>query len=184
MENIKRELSSKIAGVITHLTGELATIRSSGASASLLDKVAVDVYGQKMPINQVAGVTVQDSRQLLIQPWDKANVGAIEKAINDSGLGLGITNEGDRIRVNVPPLSDERRDELVKVAHKLAEEARVSIRNSRRDAIDHMEREAKGGGVSEDDQERFKKDYQNVVDSGVAEIDKLLERKTADLKSI
>ena len=87
MENIKRELSSKIAGVITHLTGELATIRSSGASASLLDKVAVDVYGQKMPINQVAGVTVHDSRQLLIQPWDKANVGAIEKAINDSGLG-------------------------------------------------------------------------------------------------
>ncbi|MFA5270313.1 MAG: ribosome recycling factor [Patescibacteria group bacterium] len=184
MDNIKRELSGKIAGVITHLTGELASVRSSGANASLLDKVTVDVYGQWMPINQVAGVTVTDPRQLLIQPWDKANAGAIEKAINDSGLGLGVTNEGDRVRVNVPPLSDERRDELAKLAGKLAEEARVSIRSARRDAIDHMESETKKGGVSEDDQERFKKEYQQAVDNGIAEIDKLLERKTADLKSI
>jgi len=184
MDNIKRELSEKIAGVIAHLTGELATIRSSGANASLLDKLVVDVYGQRMPINQVAGVTVPDPRQLLIQPWDKANAGAIEKAIAESGLGLGVTNEGDRVRVSVPPLSDERRDELVKQAHKLAEEARVSVRNARRDAIDHMESEAKNGGVSEDDQERYKKEYQQAIDNGIAEIDRLLERKAADLKSI
>src|SRR3989344_386834 len=178
MENIRRELSERIAGVITHLTGELVCLRSSGASASLLDKIMVDVYGQRMPINQVAGVTVPDPRQLLIQPWDKANAGAIEKAISESGLGLSVTNEGDRVRVNVPPLSDERRDELVKVAHKLAEEARVNIRSHRREAIDHMEREAKNGGGREDDQERFKKEYQTVVDNGISEIDKLLERKT------
>jgi ribosome recycling factor len=184
MENVKRELSNRIAGVITHLTGELAAIRSSGASAALLDKVLVEVYGQKLPINQVANVTVPDPRQLLIQPWDKSNGVAIEKAIAESGLGLGVTNEGDRVRVNVPPLSDERRDELVRLVHKLAEEARISVRNARREAIDSMERTARGGGVSEDEQERHKKDYQQLIDQGVAEIDKIVERKTVGLKSI
>ncbi|MBN2585086.1 ribosome recycling factor [Patescibacteria group bacterium] len=184
MEDVKRELNSKIAGVLTHLTGEFVCIRSGGASVSLLDKVVVDVYGQRMPLNQVAGVTVPDPRQLLIQPWDKANVAAIEKAISESGLGLGVTNEGDRVRVSVPPLSDERRNELVKIAHKLAEEARVSIRSARRDAIDRMEQEAKSGNVGEDDQERFKKEYQQLIDNGIAEIDGLLERKATDLKSI
>lgn len=183
MEFIKQELVSKLTATKDHLAAEFANVRSGRANPSLLDKILVEVYGQRMPISNLATVTVPDSRQLLVQPWDKANTSATERAILEANLGLGVTNEGDRIRLAVPLLSNDRREELVKQINKLAEEAKVSVRSVRREAFDAMESKASGGGVSDDEKDRLKKDWQNLVDKIVEEIEQMTARKAEELRS-
>jgi len=184
MEEIRQTLNHKIAGVRQHLLEEFNSIRSGRANAALLDKVLVNVYEQKLAINSMATISVPEARQLVVQPWDKANVGAIEKAIAEANLGVGTVNEGDKIRVTIPLLSNERREELVKLVQKIAEEAKVGVRNLRREALDNMEKQANQGGVSDDDKERFKKDYQVIIDAAITEIDNMVEAKAFELRAV
>lgn len=184
MDNIKNELIQKIAGVKQHLMSEFSSVRSGRAHAALLDKVQVEVYGQRLPINNLATISVPEPRQLLVQPWDRANVSAVEKALTAADLGLSVVNEGDKVRVSIPPLSNERREELVKLVQRMAEEARVAVRNLRREAFEALGRQSDQGGVGEDDLERWKRDYQTLVDSAVSEIDKLMEVKAAELRTV
>lgn len=184
MEGIKQELIKKVEAAKDHLVAELVTVRSSGANAGLLDRLVVDVYGQQTPLNNVATITVPNVKQLLIQPWDKANAAIIEKAILGADLGLGVVNEGDKIRVNIPPLSNERRDELVKLVNKLSEETKVSIRNARRDALEELETKSKEGGISDDEKERFKKDFQAVIDEAIVAVEDKVNNKAGELQSL
>jgi len=183
MEFIKQELAGKLTATKDHLAAEFATVRSGRANPGLLDKILVEVYGQRMPISNLATVTVPDPRQLLVQPWDKANASATEKAILEANLGFGVTNEGDRIRLVVPLLSNERREELVKQVGRLAEDAKVSIRNVRREALDALDSKASSGGVSDDEKDRLKKDWQNLVDKAAEEIEQMAARKAEELRS-
>lgn len=183
MESIKQELVVKLAAAKDHLVAEFAAVRSGRANAGLLDKILVEVYGQRMPISNLATITVPDSRQLLVQPWDKGNTSATEKAILEANLGLGVTNEGDRVRLTLPLLSNERREELVKQINRLAEDAKVSVRNVRREAFDAMESKASGGGVSDDDKERLKKEWQALIDKSTTEIDQMVDKKAGELRS-
>ena len=184
MDNIKNELVQKSTGVKQHLMSEFASVRSGRAHVALLDRVQVEVYGQKLPINNLATVLVPESRQLLVQPWDRANVSAVEKAIVAADLGLSVVNEGDKVRVSIPPLSNERREELIKLVQRMAEEARVAVRNLRREALEALDRQSGQGGVGEDELERWKKDYQTLVDGAVSEIDKLVEVKAIELRAV
>lgn len=184
MSKIQSELSQKITGAKQHLVGEFSNLRSGRANAGLLDRVMVDVYGQKMPLNNVATISVPEPRQLLVQPWDKSNIGAIEKAVITADLGLGVVNEGDKVRVTIPLLSNERREELVKLTQKMAEESRVAIRGLRREAFEGLDRESDQGGVSEDELERWKKDCQVLIDSAISDIDKLVTEKSEELRSV
>ncbi|OGB74140.1 ribosome recycling factor [candidate division Kazan bacterium RBG_13_50_9] len=184
MDDIKHNLVSKINSAREYLMVELVSIRSGGANASLLDKVLVEAYDQKMPVGNLATVTVPDPKQLLIQPWDKANTAALEKAIAGAGLGLSVVNEGDRIRVVVPPLSNERREELAKLAYRIAEDTKVSIRNARREALEAMEARSRQGGLSDDDKERLKKEYQALVDAATKEVEQASDRKAGELRSM
>lgn len=184
IEDIKQELNQKISAVKQHLTHELATVRGGRANAAMLEGIQVNVYEQKMPIANLATVSVPEARQLLIQPWDRANIGVIEKAVMEANLGVGVVNEGDKIRVTIPPLSNERREELVKLIQRMAEEARVSVRNLRREANDALEQRSQQGGMSEDEIERGKKEYQTVVDAAINEIDELTEVKAQELRSV
>jgi len=184
MDTVKGELAQKLAGVKQHLISEFAGIRSGRANAALLDKIQVEVYGQKMPINNLATISVPEPRQLLVQPWDKSNVGATEKAIMAADLGLGIVNEGDKIRVSIPLLSNERREELVKLIQRIAEETKVTARNLRREALEMLDKQSSQGGVSEDDLERGKRELQTMIDAVIAEIDKLADAKAAELRAV
>jgi len=184
MEAVKNELGQKLSGAKQHLISELASVRSGRANAALLNKVQVEVYGQKVPVNNMATVAVPEPRQLLVQPWDKANLGPLEKALVAADLGLGIANEGDKIRVSIPLLSNERREELVKLVQRMAEEAKVVIRNLRREAFEMFDKESDQGGVSEDELERWKKDCQTLIDSTSAEIDQLMADKATELRSV
>ena len=184
MDEIKANLSSKIESAKKHLQDEFATLRSGRANAALLDQVKVDIYGQLLPINQAATVSVPEARQLVVQPWDKANILAIEKAITVADLGLSVVNEGDKIRLTVPPMSNDRREELVKVAQKMAEDEKVVIRNLRRDSMETLEKQAKNGGISEDDLERYKKDIQNIIDTATKGMDVMTEAKAGELRKI
>ncbi len=182
MEEIKQSLIVKIEAARQYFASELNTIRSGRANAGLLDKVLVDIYDQKSPLRNVATITVPDPKQLLIQPWDKSNVVAVEKAILNSGLGFSVTNEGDKVRVVLPHLSSERREELVKLAARMSEEAKVSIRNARRIALETLEAKAKEGGISDDDKERSKKEFQSLIDGTAKEIDQLTDKKSEELR--
>lgn len=184
MNIIKAELSQKIASAKQHLIAEFAGVRSGRANAALLDTVQVEVYGQKVPINNLASIAVPEPRQLLVQPWDKSNIGAIEKAIVAADLGLGVVNEGDKIRVNIPPLSNERREELVKLVQRMTEDTKVAVRNLRREAFEGLDKNYQQGGVGEDELDREKKDCQVLIDAAVAEIDKLADDKANELRAV
>jgi len=183
MEFIKQELASKLSAAKEHLAAEFITIRSGRANPGLLDKVLVEVYGQRMPISNLATVTVPDPRQLLVQLWDKTNTVATERAILEANLGLGVTNEGDRIRLVLPLLSNERREELVRQVNRLAEDAKVSVRNARREAFDALDSKANGGGISNDEKDRLKKEWQGLVDSAISAVEQMVEKKAGELRS-
>jgi ribosome recycling factor len=178
------ELKRRMQGAIATLKHELSGLRTGRASPNMLDPIHVEVYGQSMPINQVATVSVPEPRLLSVQVWDQGNVKAVEKAIRDANLGLNPQTEGNVLRLRIPELNQERRQELVKVAHKYAEAARVAVRHVRRDGIDQLKNLKKDGHVSEDDIKRHETEVQKATDQSIAEIDQLLASKEKEVMSV
>jgi ribosome recycling factor len=176
------EIKRRMAGASTALKGELSGLRTGRASANLVEPVMVDAYGSMMPLNQVASVTVPEPRMLSVNVWDRSLVKAVEKAIVDSNLGLSPATEGQTIRLRIPELNEERRKELVKVAHKYAEAARVAVRHVRRDALDVIKKLEKDHG--KDEIERFTSDVQKATDAGISEIDHLLAAKEKEILTV
>lgn len=182
--NLKSEVEQKTAATIDVLRGEFAGLRTGRASVHLLDGVRAEVYGAEMPLSQVATVSAPDSATLSVTVWDPANAAAVEKAIRDSGLGLNPMTAGGVIRLNLPPLTEERRKELVKVSGKYAEEAKISMRNIRQDAMGKIKRAKDDKEISEDDQRRYEDDLQKVFEARASEVDALAKQKEQDIMSV
>ena len=178
------DLKRRMQGAITTLRQEFGGLRTGRASASLIEPVEVDAYGQKMPINQVATISVPESRMLAVQVWDKGMVHAVEKAIRDANLGLSPTTEGTTLRIRIPELNEQRRKEMVKIAHRYTEEAKVAVRHVRRDGIDTLKKLAKDKDISEDDQKKLEGDVQKGTDQYVGEIDQTLATKEAEIMQV
>ena len=166
------------------LQHEFGTVRTGRASSAIFEKINVDYYGTPTPILQIAGVKTPEPQMLLIEPWDKSALGAIEKAIRASDLGLNPSNDGQVIRVPFPPLTEERRKELVKLCKHYAEEARVAVRNIRRDANHKLERLSKDGEASEDEVRRSEGEIQKATDVHIAQIEEALKRKEAEIMEV
>lgn len=165
-------------------TRELASIRAGRANASMLDRITVDYYGAPTPINQLAGVSVPEARMLVIQPYDKSILGDIEKAILKSDIGITPSNDGSIIRLAIPQLTEERRKELVKVVKKESEEAKVAIRNIRRDANDELKKLEKNGEITEDDHRGYSDDIQKLTDDHIVKIDQLTKDKEKEILEV
>jgi ribosome recycling factor len=174
----------RMDGAIEALRREFAGVRTGKASPGLLDTVKVDAYGSMMPLNQVGTVTAPEARMLLVQPWDKTLIKATEKALRESDLGLNPSNDGQVIRIPIPPLTEERRKEYVKLLHKLTEEARVAVRNVRREANDEIKHRQKDEGLSEDDIRREQAEVQKLTDQYVAKIEELMKHKEAEIMEV
>lgn len=181
MKEALEELKKKMQKSVNTFKEELSHIRTSRASVALLEGIKVDCYGQKLPITQVATVNVIEGKMLVIQPWDPNLTKEIEKAIQKSDLGVNPTSDGKTIKVVLPPLTEERRKELIKVAHKMAEEARIAIRNLRREALEKFKTAKKNKEISEDDYLRLEKEVQKIHDEFIKSIDKLLEEKEKEI---
>jgi ribosome recycling factor len=164
--------------------GELATVRTGRASPHLLDRITVDYYGAQTPLKQLANVATSDARLLTVTPFDKGSIGAIEKAIQESDVGMTPNNDGNVIRLQVPELTEERRREMVKMVHGVAEEGRVAIRNIRRDTMQDLRDLKKEGEAGEDDERRAKAALQKQTDEAIAEIDSLLEGKEKEILEV
>ena len=180
LEDAKKRMGKSVSA----FQNEIAKVRTGRASVALVDSIKVDYYGTTMPLNQMATITVADARLIVIQPWDPSAISAIEKAIQRSDLGLSPTNDGKVIRLAVPPLTEERRKELVKLVRKMAEEARVAIRNIRRDVLDDFKELKKEGEISEDDFYRAQDQLQKITDEHIEKIDKILEAKEKDIMTV
>ena len=178
------EVEKRMRASIDALKRELSGLRTGRASANLLDPVQVMVYGSRMPLNQVATVTVPESRMLSVQVWDRGLAGAVEKAIRNSGLGLNPAAEGQVIRVPLPELNEERRRELTKVAHNYAEQARVAVRHIRRDGMDLLKKLEKDGDLSQDESRKQGDLVQQATDAAVGEIDKVLAVKEQEIMQV
>src|SRR5262244_2702522 len=178
------EIKRRMHGAIQVLKQELGGLRTGRASAGMLEPVQVEAYGSHMPLNQLATVSVPEPRLLSVQVWDKTMVKAVEKAIVDSNLGLSPATEGQVLRLRIPELNAERRKELVKVAHKYAEAAKVAVRHVRRDGLDVLKKLEKNHEMSEDDQKRLADDVQKVTDSTISEIDQLLAAKEKEILTV
>ncbi len=178
---IKKQAVDKMAKSVETLKHDLSKVRTGRAHAGLVDHLKVDYYGTETPIPQVANVTLADARTIAIQPWDKKMVHAVEKAIRDSDLGVNPATSGDVIRVPMPPLTEERRREMTKIVKHEGENAKVAVRNIRRDAIAHVKELAKKHEVSEDDDKRAETEIQKLTDKSIADIDKLIADKEKDL---
>ncbi len=164
--------------------GELATVRTGRASPHLLDRVIVDYYGAATPLNQLSNVATSDARLLTVTPYDKGAMSAIEKAIQESDVGLTPNNDGNVIRLQIPELTEDRRRDLVRVIHGVAEEGRIAIRNVRRDVIGDLRELKKDGDVGEDDERRAENDLQKLTDASVGEIDSLLKGKEEEILTV
>ena len=182
--DVKKAAEQKMQKSVEALKTDLGKVRTGRAHTGLLDHIKVDYYGTMMPINQVANVTLADAHTITVQPWEKKMVHPVEKAIRDSDLGLNPATSGDLIRVPMPALTEERRKDLIKVVHREAENARVAVRNIRRDAISHLKDLLKAKSVAEDDERRAQDDVQKLTDRYIAEVDKLLHAKEADLMAV
>jgi ribosome recycling factor len=182
--DVKRTAEQKMKKTLETLKLDLAKVRTGRAHTGLLDHVTVDYYGTPTPIPQVANVNLLDARTIGVAPWDKKLIGAVEKAIRDSDLGLNPAAQGDTIRVPMPALTEERRKELIKVVRGEGENARVAVRNVRRDAIHHLKDLLKQKKVAEDEERRAQDDIQKLTDRHIGEIDKILQSKEADLMAI
>ena len=181
---LKKAAEQKMQKTVDALKHDYLKVRTGRAHTGLLDHIQVDYYGSMMPINQVAGVTLADPRTIAVQPWEKKMVPVVEKAIRDSGLGLNPATSGEVIRVPMPPLTEDRRKELIKVVRHEAENARVAVRNVRRDTNEHLKKLLKDHQVSEDDERHAQTDVQKLTDRYIAEIDKVLQAKEADLLAV
>ena len=184
INNIKQDAEKKMRKTVDALRHEMGKIRTGRANASLLDHVQVDYYGNLTPLSQIANVTSSDSRTLMVTPWEKGMVSAIEKAILTSDLGLNPATAGSAIRVPMPALTEERRKEMIKVVRSEAEQGRVSIRNIRRDANTHLKDLVKSKAMSEDDERRAIEIVQKLTDKHIAEVDEVLAGKEKDLMEI
>jgi ribosome recycling factor len=182
--DVKKAAEQKMQKSVEALKTDLGKVRTGRAHTGLLDHIKVDYYGTMMPINQVANVTLADAHTITVQPWEKKMVQPVEKAIRDSDLGLNPATSGDLIRVPMPALTEERRKELIKVVHREAENARVAVRNIRRDAISHLKELLKAKSVAEDEERRAQDDVQKLTDRYIADVDKLLHAKEADLMAV
>lgn len=182
--DIKKNTEQKMLKSIEAFKNELAKIRTGRAHPGILDQVHVDYYGSMVPISQVANVTLLDARTISVQPWEKGLAAKIEKAIRESDLGLNPASQGDLIRVPMPPLTEERRKELTKVVKSEGEDAKVAVRNLRRDANDHAKRLLKDKEITEDEDRRSQDDIQKLTDKTIAEIDKLIQAKEAEVLAV
>ena len=184
INDIKKTAEQKMQKALEVLKNDLSKVRTGRAHAGLLDQVMVEYYGSMVPISQVANVGLGDARTITVQVWEKPMMAKVEKAIRDSDLGLNPANSGDVIRVPMPPLTEERRKELIKVVRGEAENGKVAVRNVRRDANDQCKRLLKDKEISEDDERRAQDEIQKLTDKFVAEVDKLLQAKETDLMAI
>jgi len=178
------EITRRMHGAVSVLKTELGGLRTGRASSSLLEPIHVTAYGATMPINQLATVSVPEARMLSVQVWDKTNVGAVDRAIREANLGLNPIVEGTLLRIPIPDLTADRRKELVKVAHKYAEQARVAVRHVRRDGLDHLKREEKSGGKGEDEVNHTAAEIQKLTDGTISEIDRILADKEAEITRV
>ena len=183
MQDLLKDVDSRMNAAIDSLTRELSSVRTGRASAALLDTVRVDYYGTPTPVNQMASVSVPDARTLVIQPWEATQLQAIEKAIIKSDLGLNPANDGKLIRLTMPTPTEERRKQLARTVHKIAEESRVAIRNVRREANDRLKAMSKDKKVSEDEERRGHDQIQKTTDRFVAKVDELLKKKEQEILS-
>ncbi|RKN86488.1 ribosome recycling factor [Paenibacillus ginsengarvi] len=182
-QSIKKSAEDRMEKAIASLKKELASLRAGRATPALLDRVQVEYYGSMTPVNQLANINTPDSRTIMIQPWDKSSLSAIEKAILKSELGLTPSNDGSSIRLSIPPLTEERRAELVKMTKKYGEESKVAIRNIRRDANEDIKKLEKST-ISEDESRRHQDDIQKATDKFIAEIDKVLVGKEKEIMEV
>jgi ribosome recycling factor len=178
------EMAEKMEKSLEAFKAELTKIRTGRASLSLLDGIKVEAYGSLMPLNQVGTLTIPESRQIVIQPWDPQVMSAIEKSILKSELGLTPVNDGKVIRINIPQLTEERRKELVKIVKKVAEEYRVTVRNHRRDAIDTIKKQKKNKDISEDEQFKLQDEAQKETDSCIEKIDRVASEKENEVMEV
>lgn len=184
LDNLKKDAEARMAKSLEALKNDLAKVRTGRATPGLLEHVQVDYYGSKTPLNQVANVAVADARTLAITPWDKGMVPAIEKGIHEANLGLNPVTSGQVIRVPLPPLTEERRKELGKLVRQEGENAKIAVRNVRRDSNTHLKELLKKKAISEDDEKRAQDQIQKFTDRYIAEIDKLIAAKEKDLMQI
>jgi ribosome recycling factor len=184
IKDILSDTEERMKKTIEHLRKDLASLRAGRANPAMLEKIMVDYYGQPTPINQLANITVPEARLLVIQPWDKTIIASIEKAIMKSDLGINPSNDGNVIRLAIPQLTEERRKELVKVLRKRAEEARVAVRNIRRDANELLKSGEKEKLISEDENKKGMDDIQKETDRQIKEIDSVLQGKEKEIMEV
>lgn len=184
MNQIVKDARHRMDVTVENFRQEISKVRTGKATTALLDGVKVDYYGAMTPLNQVANVSVLDPHTLSITPWDKSMVQPIEKAILTADLGLNPANDGTNIRVPIPPLNEERRKELVKLVKKFGEDAKVAVRNVRRDANDHLKKEEKDKKISEDELKRLEDEVQKITDEHTEKIDELIEHKEKEIMSV
>jgi len=184
MREVIARAEEKMEKTAAGLRDGFAGLRTGRASAALFDKIRVDCYGEKSPLNQVANVSVPEARLVVIQPWDKTLIGEIEKAILSSELSLNPSNDGKVIRISVPPLTEERRRELVKVAKNQAEQSRVAIRNIRRDGNEELKKMLKDSAITEDDESKGAAELQKLTDGLIAKVNRVLEEKEKEIMEV
>jgi ribosome recycling factor len=178
------DIERRMEGAVATLKTDLGGLRTGRASASLLEPIMVEAYGQQMPIAQVGTISVPEPRMLSVQVWDKGQVALVEKAIRESGLGLNPMADGQLVRIPLPELNEERREELVKVAGRYAEQARVAVRNVRRDGMDQIKKSEKDGDMSQDDAKLFSDEVQETTDRYVKLIDETLQNKEGEIRQV
>ena len=184
MKELMRKTRERMSKTVEAMRAELACIRSGRASAGLVESIRVDYYGAETPLNQLASIAVPEPRLLVITPWDKTQIDNIEKALLKANLGLTPNNDGNLIRIPVPPLTEERRKELVKRLKRIAEEGKVALRNIRRDANEAIRKDEKDSKVSEDDAHRYRDDIQRITDEFSETIDELAEKKEDEIMEV
>ena len=180
----KDDLVKRMDGAINSFSGDLVGLRTGRASTNMVDGILVDAYGQKMPIDQVGSISVPEARMISIQVWDKGLVIAVEKAIHESGLGLNPQTDGELIRIPIPELNEERREELSKIAGKYAEQSRVAIRNVRRDGMDEIKKIQKDGTVGKDRAVDLSNEVQELTDDYIKKIDEMLSQKENEIRQV
>jgi len=184
MREVIDSTEEKMKKTLASLKEGFASLRTGRASAALFDKIRVDYYGEKSPLNQVANISIPEARLIVIQPWDKNLMGEIEKAIRSSELSLNPSNDGKVIRIAIPPLTEERRKELVKLAKNQAEQFRVTIRNLRRDGIDELKKMLKDSSITEDDESKGAADLQKLTDGYIDKVNHVLEEKEKEIMEV
>ncbi len=182
--DLRKDVHRRMDSAVEVLKKEFGGLRTGRASAGLLEPVVVEAYGSAMPLNQVGNVNVPEPRMITVQVWDKSMVKAVEKAILNAGLGLNPQADGQLVRVPIPPLNEERRQELQKVAHKYTEQARVSVRNVRRDGMDALKKLEKDGHISQDEHRQHEKDLQAMTDETIKRIDEALAHKEKEIMQV